>query len=167
VLSVQPGSSTKRQRQVLHQLKRRHGWADDDLHRAIGRESTTLLSASEASACIQRIGGGDLPNPPGEKPAPFTGRRQRTDATRMIAPDHEEQVYRLLREHFGSEADGLAWLKKNFEADCPRDLLTAKRAGQVIRVLKDMIERQRERDGDPGSDHGQSADADSGNSQPL
>lgn len=113
----------------------------------IGAESTTLLSASEASACIRRLGGGDLPYPPGEKPAPFQGKRKRSDAIRMIAPDHEEQIERLLREYFGDLDAGLAWLAKDFDAQHPHDLLTAKRAGQVIRVLKDMIDRRRDRDG--------------------
>lgn len=59
----------------------------------------------------------------------------------MIAADHVEQIDRLLSEHFGDIEAGRAWLKKDFDAETPRDLLTAKRAGQVIRVLKDMIER--------------------------
>lgn len=141
-LATESGSSTPRQRQVLHQLKRRHGWTDDELHAAIGAESTTRLSASEASACIRRLGGGKLPYPPGQKPAPYAGQRKTTDATRMIAPDHEEQIARLMGEYFNDEAAGLAWLKKDFDADRPRDLLTAQRAGEVIHVLKDMIERR-------------------------
>ncbi|MCH7591460.1 MAG: HNH endonuclease [Planctomycetes bacterium] len=64
----------------------------------------------------------------------------------MIAPDHEEQIERLLREHFGDLATGLAWLEKDFDAQSPRDLLTAKRAGEVIYVLKAMMERPTERD---------------------
>ncbi len=141
-LRTQSGSSTARQRQVLHQLKRRLGWSDAELHSAIGVESTTLLSAGQASVCIGRLGGGSLKHAPGTKPAPFARRRHKTDATRMIAPDHEEQITRLLREHFGNMAVGVAWLQKNFDAEQPRDLLTAKRAGQVIRVLKDMTERR-------------------------
>ena len=60
----------------------------------------------------------------------------------MIAPDHAEQITRLLGEYFDTEAAGLAWLEKNFDVEHPRDLLTAKRAGQVIRVLKDMVARR-------------------------
>lgn len=145
-LNTAPGSSTPRQRQVLHQLKRRRRWSDDDLHDAIGAASTTLLSASRASECIGRLGGGRLPHPPGKKPAPYAGRRSKTAATRMIAPDHEEHIARLLRLHFGDEAAGSAWLAKNFDARTPRELLTARRAGQVIRVLKDMIARRPEGD---------------------
>ncbi len=140
-LRTQPGSSTPGQRQRLHQIKRRLGWSDDQLHDAIGVNSTTQLSASQASECIRRLGGGELPHRPGEKPAPYKGKRKKTDATRMIAPDHEEQIERLLREHFGDVATGLAWLEKDFDAKRPRDLLTAKRAGEVIYVLKTMIER--------------------------
>ncbi len=145
-LNAKPGSSTPGQRQRLHQLKRKLGWSDDQLHEAIGAASTTLLSSAEASACIRRLGGGELPYPPGQKPAPFAGRPKRTDATRMIAPDHEEQIVRLLRVYFDDEAAGLAWLKKDFDADTPRDLLTAARASQVIYVLKQMIARRRSSD---------------------
>ena len=141
-LSTEPRSSRPKQRQRLHQLKRRLGWSDDDLHDAIGVESTKMLSAAQASDCIERLGGGELPNPPGQKPAPYAGKRKTTDGTRMIHPDHVEQIERLLGEYFDDEAAGLAWLHKDFEAKHPRDLLTAKQAGQVIRVLKDMIDRR-------------------------
>ncbi len=140
-LATHPGSSTPKQRCRLHQLKRRHGWTADQLHHAIGSPSTTSLSAAEASECIKRLGGGKLPHPPGKKPAPFAKKPRRTDATRMIAPDHVEQIDRMLREHFGDMEAGHAWLKKDFDAETPRDLLTARRAGQVIHVLKEMIER--------------------------
>ncbi len=140
-IRTERGSSTPKQRQLLHQLKRRWGWTDDQLHDAIGAVSTKVLSAADASRCIRRLGGGELPNPPGRKPAPYQGRRQKTDATRMIAPGHEEQIERLLREHFGDLESGLAWLEKNFDVQCTRDLLTAKRAGEVIYVLKEMIAR--------------------------
>ncbi len=128
-------------------MKRRQGWSDDELHDAIGAASTTSLSSEEASECIRRLGGGPLPHAPGHKPAPYAGRPNRTAATRMIAPDHEEQIERLLREHFGDLDAGLVWLEKNFDAKRPRDLLTASRAGQVIHVLKDMIARRSEGDG--------------------
>ncbi len=147
-LNTKPGSSTPGQRMRLHQRKRRLGWTDDQLHDAIGTSSTTALSSAQASDCIRRLGGGELPHPPGRKPAPFAGRRKRTDATRMIAAGHIEQITRLLLLYSdGNEPAGLAWLAKDFGATDPRGLLTAKRAGQVIRVLKRMVERRRERDG--------------------
>jgi len=127
---------------VLHQIKRRHGWSDGELHDAIGATSTTRLSAAQASTCIRRLSGTELANPPGQKPAPFAGKPRRTDATRMITPDHEEQITRLLGEYFSDQAAGLAWLRKDFDANTPRDLLTAKRAGQAIHVLKGMIARR-------------------------
>lgn len=142
-LGSRPGSSTPKQRQRLHQLKRRRGWTDEELHEAIGVESTKLLSARQASDYIRRLGGGSLPNPPGEKPAPYAGRRKTSYATRMIAPDHEEQIERLLGVYFPDKAAGLAWLEKNFDVKCPHDLLTAKRAGEVIHVLKTMNRRRR------------------------
>lgn len=140
-LRTQPGSSTPRQRQVLHQLKRKLGWTDADLHNAIGAGSTTLLSAAQASERIRRLGGGDLPYPPGEKPGSYAGRRRVTDAVRMISPDHEEQIERLITEYFGNAEAGVAWLRKDFDVNHPRDPLTAKRAGQVIHVLKIMLGR--------------------------
>ncbi len=142
VLCPHPGSSTAKQRQVLHQVKRRRGWSDAELHDAIGAESTTELSAAQASACIRRLGKMELANPPGEKPAPFAGNRKRTTATRMIAPDHEEHIERWLIEYFGNLASGLAWLEKDFSAKSPHDLLTARRAGTVLYVLKNMIARR-------------------------
>lgn len=144
-LHTEPGSSTPKQRQRLHQLKRRHGWTDEDLHEAIGKVSTKLLSSAEASALIRRLGGGKLPYPPGEKPAPYAGRRSTPGATRMIADGHVEQIQRLLSWRFDGDAEAAAaWLHKNFDVTHPRDLLTARRAGQVIRVLKDMIARRDE-----------------------
>ncbi len=65
----------------------------------------------------------------------------------MITPDHEEQMTRLLGEYFADPAAGLAWLRKDFDANTPRDLLTSMRAGQVIHVLKDMIARRDQTDG--------------------
>ena len=34
---------------------------------------------------------------------------------RMITPDHEEQIDRLLLEHFSDRGKGWAWLDKNFD----------------------------------------------------
>ncbi len=83
----------------------------------------------------------ELANPPGQKPRPYR-RKQTAGATRMITPHHEEQITRLLGERFTDLAAGLAWLRKNFDASTPRDLLTAKRSGQVLHVLKDMGARR-------------------------
>lgn len=141
-LRTQPGSSTPKQRQVLHQLKRRLGLSNDQLHDAIGANSTTMLSSVQASECIQRLGGGDLPNPPGKKPPPYEGKRKTTNATRMIAPDHIEQIERMMGVYFENDSAGIVWLNKNFDVDHPRGLLTAQRAGQVIFVLKGMIDRR-------------------------
>ena len=74
----------------------------------------------------------------------------------MIAPDHVEQIERLLREYFGDLPTGLAWLERDFDAKHPRDLLTAQRAGQVIWVLKDMIARRHK--SDAGDDTNGSSD---------
>ena len=143
VLNSEPGSSTAKQRQILHQIKRRHGWSDDDLHDAIGAASTTVLSAAQASACIGRLGGMKLANPPGQKPSPYPYHSRASGAVRMVHADHIEQIERLLAEYFGDEAAGRAWLEKDFKVKHPKDLLTAKVAGNVIRVLKGMINRRK------------------------
>lgn len=68
---------------------------------------------------------------------------KKTDATLMITPDHEKQIERLLREHFNDLESGLSWLATNFDAQRPRDLLTAQRAVQVLRALEDVRQRKR------------------------
>lgn len=60
----------------------------------------------------------------------------------MIRPDHVEQIERLLGGSLDDEAAGLAWQHKNLDAGHLRDLLTAKRAGNVIHILKSMIARR-------------------------
>ena len=145
-LNEQPGSSTSRQRCKLHSLKRRKRWTDDDLHVAIGADSTTKLSAKQASDAIARLGGGDLPNPPGQAPRAYTTRAT-PGATRMITDAHVEQIHRLLNQRFPrSHGDKLHWLKRNFKVTCARDLATAQRAGEVIRVLKDMAARPKQQE---------------------
>ena len=141
-LNTRPGSSTPKQRSTLVIVGKRRGLELAKLRETVGG-SLRGLSAADASKWIEHFSGQQLPNPPGEKPSPYGNRPQRTAATRMIHPDHVEHIERLLVECFGDQAAGLAWLKKDFKARHPRDLLTAKRAGQVIRVLKGMIDRRR------------------------
>ncbi len=137
------GTSTPCQRKMLVLTARKQGISLDQLRDYVGG-SLRQLSAKEASDWINRLGGGELPHQPGRKPAPYAGRRRRTDAVRMICDDHVEQIERLMDEYFDSQGQSTAWLQKNFDANKPRDLLTAIRAGHVIRVLKDMLARQAE-----------------------
>ena len=91
--------------------------------------------------CTESLDLGFLVFSPGSMPTP------KKHATWMIAPDHEEQIERLLLVYFGNFDAGLAWLQKHFDAKRPHDLLTARQAGQVIQVLKDMIARRSDGDG--------------------
>jgi len=154
-LNTQSGSSTKLQRQALHRIKRIKGWSDAELHDAIGATSTTHLSARQASAAITRLSGVGLANPPGQKPSDYQGKPG--GATRMITVDQVAQINRLGGEYFGDVLDFLAWLTKNFKIQyrkptCVSDfdivvrkLATAKRASEVIMVLKGMIARRKQK----------------------
>jgi len=142
VLRDTPGSSTAKQRQMLHRLKRRHGMTDDDLHEAIGAASTTLLSARQASEAIERLSGRGLPNPPGCKPGSYASRRKPPGVTRLITADHVEQIMRMGLDCFGDRDIFLAWLSKDFKVGDPHQLGTAKRAAELIRVLKLMLSRR-------------------------
>lgn len=157
-LNIHHGSSTRLQRQALHRLKRRKGWSDAELHDAIGMASTTHLSARQASDAIKRLSGVDLPNPPGQQPSVYQG--SKPDGTvRMITADQIQHINRLGGEYFGDVVEFLAWLTKNFKipwrqprtvADFDgvvRHLATAKRASQVIVVLKNMIYRRNQKKG--------------------
>ena len=153
-LNDQPGSSTAKQRQLLHKIKRRRGMTDDDLHSAIGAESTTQLSAAEASAAIERLSGRGLPHPPGQKPSPYAGKRRAPGTIRMITEDQVDQIVRLGSGYFDNYQAFAAWLVKDFKVpeirglqfaglrNLIRGLATAARAGQVIAVLKTMTTRK-------------------------
>ncbi len=156
VLNPKPGSSTAKQRQMLHRIKRRRGWSDAELHNAIGTDSTTKLSARKASEHIQRLTGMDLPNEPGQRPSPYAGKKS-VGAIRMIDNDHVEQIYRLGLLYFARPAAFGAWLSKNFNVpfrqlthmdDIPallRQLGTAERAGHVIYALREMLTRREDK----------------------
>jgi len=150
------GSSTAKQRQLLHKIKRRLGFSDEQLHDAIGAASTKDLSAAAASAAIDRLGGFALPNEPGTKKSPYAGKKP-SAATRMITDDHVDEILRLGLAYFPDHYALMAWLAKNFKIPFATDarayirqLGTAKRAGEVIRVLKEMNRRVGTAHQDPG-----------------
>ena len=60
----------------------------------------------------------------------------------MITNDQVEQIDRLGGEFFVNSHVFVYWLTKNFKVDHVRQLATAERAGQVIRVLKEMLARR-------------------------
>jgi hypothetical protein len=152
-LNTNPGSSTAMQRQALHRIKRKRGWSDDQLHAAIGTGSTCDLSSQEASECITRLSGVKLPNPPGKKPSVYPDKKT-PGVARMITEDQIEQISRLGLTYFGIPREFRAWLAKDFKVPHDgnvlhmiRQLATAERAGQVIRVLRMMHARRNGRAG--------------------
>ena len=147
-LSTNPGSITQRQITAIWSTARGRGLSSEQVHEAAGG-SLAALSRKQASDLIDRLGGGGLPNPPGEPPPPAR-HRAKSGVTRMIAAEQIEQIERLLVEVFppsaksakSADGPGGAWFRKMFKVDSIRELATAKRAGEVIRVLKEMQARR-------------------------
>lgn len=153
-LNTRPGSSSKKQHQVLVMAGRRQGFDLAEIRRMVGG-SLRKLSAAEASEWITRFSGQELANPPGKKPRSYAGRK-RSDAVRMITDDHIDQIARLGLDYFGDPHALHAWLAKNFGipfieprldqtlSDLIRTkLATARRAADVIHTLKTMLSRRK------------------------
>ena len=138
--STAPNSSTTAQRKLLVSLGRQHG-LDVDGVRDLAGGKLHDLSSSAADALIKRLSDRDLPLP--EDAVPACRPRVAEGVTRMISPEQGEQIERLMAEYFKTSQDSFAWLKRMFKVDRVRDLATAKRASQVIVVLKGMINRRR------------------------
>ncbi len=159
-LNTKPGSSHPRQRSTLMVEGKRRGFDIDEIRKIVGG-SVRALSAAQCSDWIKHFSGRDLPNPPGQKPRPCDNRKS-TGATRMITTDQVDQIGRLGGEHFYNDRRKfLAWLSRNFkipftQRDLPvspsecrdrvRALGTAKRGGEVIRVLKTMLARRQKKE---------------------
>lgn len=141
-LSTKPGSSTTAQRGHLMRQASRGGYTLEQVRDLAGGKLHDL-SAAEASRLIQRLGGSELPNPPGQKPSPYKDKRRQPGVIRMITSDHVDQIMRLGFDAFDlSTGRLLAWLRHDFNVDSIEGLATAERAGQVIRVLKQMLKRK-------------------------
>ena len=155
-LSDAPGSSTKLQHQRLVMAGRDRGLDLNEIRSMCGG-SLRALSARAASDWITRFTGRDLPNPPGQAPRAY--RHPAPGTTRMIAEKHIGQILLLLCKVFPTLDAGLYWLAGNFKipvvnlkstgrtlhsvtvaspTETIRQLGTARRAGEVIRVLKAM-----------------------------
>jgi hypothetical protein len=152
-LSTKPRSSTKKQHRTLVPTGRRCGLDLAEVRRLAGG-SITELSAHQASVLISRLTGRDLPNPPGRKPKAYQG-KPAPGATRMITADHVAQIKRLGWEYFKSYTAFALWLERDFKLkpysgdtieSTITQLATAQRAGEVIRTLKQMLERKGSRD---------------------
>jgi len=140
-LNTKPSSSTTAQHKALVIAGLRRGMSVDDIRHDVGG-SITALSAEQCSKWITRYTGRGLPNPPGQKPKTYKG-RPAPGTVRMITGDQVDQIYRLGLSCFdGCGARFIDWLSTTFKVTVPGDLATSKRAGEVIRVLKQMQSRR-------------------------
>lgn len=142
-LDSRPGSIRPKQLQLIWLLGRKRHMDPQDIRDAAGG-SVSALSCEQASVLIQQLGGGELPNEPGQAPPP--PKRKRTPGTvRMISGELEEQCTNLLMKAFEYDTErAYAWLLKDFKVERVRDLATAQRAGELVYVLKTMIARKDE-----------------------
>lgn len=102
-------------------------------------ERLAELSRADANHILTRLTGSPLPAAPGERPK---RRKGQAGVTRMIDAQQIDQLHRLLGDCFSTPHARQLWLTRNFKVAVIKDLATAKRAGQVIRVLKLMKSRK-------------------------
>lgn len=150
-LNPKPHSSTARQHQALVISGRNCGFDLAEIRRMVGG-SIRRLSVAEAAGWISRFKDEDLPNPPGGKRSAYPRHQRQSGVTRIITQAQVEQIDRMLGEYFGDGCAAYEWLNKNFKVgalgdhdkpgDVIRRLATAQRAGEVIRVLKQMVGRR-------------------------
>lgn len=161
-LNTKPGSSSKLARSRLVVEGKRCGYDLDEIRAMVGG-SVKALSAAACSEQITKFSGRGLPNPPGQKPRPCDRKGKSSGATRMITADQVDQIRRLSSEYFDDESrlEIADWLSDNFKipahpnhrllcnsefGDHIRQLGTAKRGGEVIRVLKTMLARRQKKE---------------------
>lgn len=142
-INSKPGSITRYQLQKLILTGKERGLVRgtdlSGLREACGTVSLRGLSRLEASQCIARISGQSLPHAPGK--APRTRRRSLPGILPMIDAALIQQIERLGLQHFGDEDHFRNWLEKNFKVRDVRQLASARSAGEVIHVLKQMLDR--------------------------
>lgn len=144
-LNQKPGSITPPQIQKLilagidRGLVRNSGKDLSGLREACGVRSLRQLSAADASMHIRRIAREELPNEPGK--APRTRKRSVPGILPMIDAALIQQIERLGVMHFGDDDHFRSWLEKNFKVRDARQLASARRAGEVINALKQMLDR--------------------------
>lgn len=136
-LDTRQATSTPQQRKRIVLLGNSQSLTVDDLRDMTPLGSLRELSKQEASDLIERLGGGRMQT---ARQSPYP-RRQSTDATRMITREHVTIITEMMERKFGDSEHALAWLKRNFKVDTVRDLGTAERAGEVVAVLKEMLDR--------------------------
>ena len=145
-LNSKPGSSTAKQRSTLVIAGRRRGLELAEIRRMVGG-SISRLSRAQASEWIKTLSGRDLPNPPGQAPGGYGGKRKDKGVARMRHPDVVEQIRRLMLWYFDGDEDHAAdWLETNFGVRDPEDIDTADRAAKVSWVLKEMHERRADKE---------------------
>ncbi len=137
-LKTNPGSSTALQRKTIMIAARRRGLSVDQVRDMAGSRLHDLSSAG-ASDMIKRLSGKDPANPPGKKPSAYKGKPK---GLRMRTDDQVQQIARLGSQCFDDEAAFERWLFNNFGFPTPSQIETSKRAGEIIRVLKNMLKRK-------------------------
>ena len=150
VLRTASGTSTAKQHQTLVIAASKKGTDLHELRKLVGG-SLRRLSAKECSDWIERFSGKGLPHPPGAAPPAYPRRRSpspgvdagRNTVPRMILTPYVDQIGRLMLRYFeNNPAAAIAWFRKHWKCDSPRELGTTERAGQVIAALKKMLARK-------------------------
>jgi hypothetical protein len=114
----------------------------DDLRAEAPGGSLRQLSRAALAAWITQMVGRPMPNEPGHPPA-MKRTRSKPGVIKMIDPAHGYYIGRLLDQVFPTMDAAFAWLRKTFKVERIHDLGTAKRAGEVIRVLEQMRDRKK------------------------
>ena len=150
-----PNSSTAKQHQTLVIAASHKGLDLHEVRKMVGG-SLRRLSAKECSEWIERFSGKGLPHPPGAAPPAYPRRRRSRSADqsrdrkgvdrpvpRMILTPYVDQIGRLMLRYFeNNPAAAIAWFRKHWKCDNPRELGTTERAGQVIAALNRMLGRK-------------------------
>lgn len=136
-----PGTSTPKQRQRIGIDARRLGFDLAEVRDWFHVESLKDLSSAQASECIQRLGGGDLPRLPGTGSRPSA--RAARGSTRIITREQIAEIKRLLNDYFNDGLDVVrkksAWLRKVYGVEQVRDIGTSQAANRCIWALRRMI----------------------------
>lgn len=140
-LRTAPGTSTAKQRQRIGIDARRLGFDLAEVRAWFSVDSLTELSSAQASECIKRMDGGDLPRPPGTGSRPPA--RAARGSTRIITREQISEIKRLLDDYFNDGLDMArkqsAWLRKIYGVEQVRDIGTSQAANRCIWALQRMI----------------------------
>lgn len=146
-LRTEAGSSTPKQRKTIGATARRIGLTIAEVRDWYHVQSLCDLSSAQASECIQRLGGGELPRPPGTGSRPSA--RAVRGSRRMITEAQVREIDKLLDDYFNDGIDArrkkTAWLQKIYRVDQVRDIGTSQAANRCIWSLRRMIKERADR----------------------